>query len=486
MSQSTFDDGTLRLQTHPYIITVASEKGGVGKTTLATNLAIYLKAMREDLPVTIISFDNHFTIDLMFKINEPKVGGTVRDLLMGRPMNELFQLGQYGVGYIPSSTELENIQYLFGAPMALARLLAGSGVAGIVIIDTRPELNVFTLNALYAADQVLVPVKDLPSLENCKNIFALFDRYGIEKKSLTLLPCLIDGRIRFEGAHRDQKSLLQSLAADRGYHCLDLSISKSPKVESLGTNPDGKIYPILTHARGTEVFKQYALLTRHILREFDATREPRCQYNSTFDRQRYLREKDAYLARLESLAERCPICGVALAEGPERRRFYYETSDGVTRGFLHNDCFVEMLCGTLYGPYDHSQGVRIARPLIIENACKSVSLFMPGLLGDVDILDFRQFDPACRLIFRREVPLAGFAGEEQNKSRQRLHLLLNQAQVGFAGRLRAGSWLAVHPVDPANPEKVLREDNYQAVRRLQTRIVDSREDAYPSLPTCLN
>ncbi|NIP49193.1 MAG: ParA family protein, partial [Gammaproteobacteria bacterium] len=42
----------------PFVITVASEKGGVGKTTIATNLAVYLKALREDLPVTIASFDN--------------------------------------------------------------------------------------------------------------------------------------------------------------------------------------------------------------------------------------------------------------------------------------------------------------------------------------------------------------------------------------------------------------------------------------------
>jgi len=474
------------VQTHPYIIVVASEKGGVGKTTLATNLAIYLKAMREDLPVTILSFDNHFTIDRMFEINEPKGSGTVRELLMGTRMSDLFRLGQYGVGYIPSSNGLGDIQYRFGAPMTLARLLAESGVTGMVIIDTRPELNVFTLNALYAADRVLVPVKDMPSLENCKHIFTFFDRYGIDKKSLSLLPCLIDGRIRFEGASRDQKTLLQSLAADRGYHCLDISISKSPKVESLGTNPDGKIYPVLTHARGTEVFKQYALLTRHLLREFDETQEPRCQVNNTFDRERYLRQKESYLARLETLAEDCLICGMPLAKHPESRSFYYETSDGGMRGFLHNDCFVEMLCGTLYGPYDHSQGISVARPMIIENAGKSLSLFMPGVLGDIDILDFRQFDPACRLIFRKEVLLTGFVGKEESRSRHRLNLLLNRSQVGFAGRLREGSWLVVHPVDPANPEKVLREDNYQALRQLQTKIVDKRADLYPSLPTYLS
>ena len=59
----------------PYIVTISSEKGGVGKTTLATNLAIYLKGLVEDLPVTLFSFDNHFTVDQMFALNK-KTGGS--------------------------------------------------------------------------------------------------------------------------------------------------------------------------------------------------------------------------------------------------------------------------------------------------------------------------------------------------------------------------------------------------------------------------
>jgi cellulose biosynthesis protein BcsQ len=194
------------MQNYPYIITIASEKGGVGKTTLATNLAIYLSAMREDLPVTIFSFDNHFTIDRMFEINGQKSRATVHDLLMGESASNLVHTGQYGVNYIPSSTELGDIHERFKGPMTLARILAESGLSGIVIIDTRPDLNILTQNALYAADRVLIPVKDMPSLENCKNIFALFDLYNMDKKTLALLPCLIDSRIKFDGVFKDQKT----------------------------------------------------------------------------------------------------------------------------------------------------------------------------------------------------------------------------------------------------------------------------------------
>ena len=80
----------------PYILTISSEKGGVGKTTLATNLAIYLKAMQENLPVTIISFDNHFTVDQMFELKGQKAHGSVEDLLTGTRGADLLHQGQYG------------------------------------------------------------------------------------------------------------------------------------------------------------------------------------------------------------------------------------------------------------------------------------------------------------------------------------------------------------------------------------------------------
>lgn len=462
------------MHSYPYTITISSEKGGVGKTTLATNLAIYLKAMREDLPVTILSFDNHFTIDKMFELQKRSDNSPdVHELLMGAKASEVVQTGQYGVGFIRSSTELGDIHERFKGPMTLTRMLAESGISGIVIIDTRPDLNILTQNALYAADRVLIPVKDLPSLENCKNIFALFDQRGIDKKSLSLIPCLIDSRIKFDGIFKDQKTLLRAIAVNRGYRCMDSYISKSPKVESLNTNPDGKIYPILTHARGTEVHSQFMEISRDLLRSVDATKETRACLYHTWLLEKEAHKKELYLGRLEGLTERCLICGTLLAEHPDDRSYYFETSDRSARGFLHGNCVNHMLCSALYNVHENHPTFDSAKAVINEKAANGVSLLLPQIDMNSCRLDYRQFSMAGEQLLQKNIAMPGFEAGELNGVNDRLYLLLNEALAGFEGALRKESWLSVYPVDSSNPEAVLHDESYKTVQRLQRQIAET-------------
>ena len=94
-----------------YVIAIASEKGGVGKTTLATNLAIYLKGLAEDLPVTLFSFDNHFTVDQMFQLSKTVNTQHVGQLFTGSNPADLLSDGQYGVSFVQSSRNLFENQH---------------------------------------------------------------------------------------------------------------------------------------------------------------------------------------------------------------------------------------------------------------------------------------------------------------------------------------------------------------------------------------
>ena len=455
------------MQDFPYVITVSSEKGGVGKTTLATNLAIFLKALDEDLPVTIFSFDNHFTVDKMFEIKGQHSKGDVTDLLSAVPAGELINTGQYGVCYIPSSAALSEFKGSVESPMVLTRLLAFSRLPGIVIIDTRPDLDILTKNALYAADRVIIPVKDMASLENCRNIFEQFDKRGLDKKSLALIPCLVDSRIKFDGPFGDQKTLLKAYAINRGYRCFDTYISKSPKVESLNTNPDGRIYPILTHARNTDVYGQFTSLAKTILEEYRSSREPR----SMLARQWFLSEeergKEAYLNRLTGLKKTCPLCERPLLHGESgTAAFYFETSDKGTCGFIEEECYLGLLKSEIYrvnrelGCDDPAWGV------LRDSSRKSSFFFTPLENGKGPLVEVVSFDLEGLQLMKRLYPLREYKGGVLGGERSRLYSFVAKAMETRIGK-PGNDFIVVHPVDPRTPGAILREDNYREFSRLK-------------------
>ena len=455
---------------YPYIITVSSEKGGVGKTTLATNLAIFLKALDENLSVSIFSFDNHCTVDRMFEIKGPPLGGNVADFLLGARGAELLRTGQYGVDYIPSSRDLAGLKGSLTGPLFLARLLAESRIPGILIIDTRPDLDILTQNALFAADRVIIPVKDMASLENCRNIFDLFENRGFDRKALTLIPCIIDSRIKFDSPFRDQRSLLKAYAINRGYRCLDAYISKSPKVESLGTNPSGKVYPVLTYARNTEVHAQFLHLARTVLDEFRATPSPRSLLFQQWLASEQERSRASLSARLAALRKSCPCCGLSHGDmSPGQIGYYFETSDGSAAGFLDDSCFSELLLSSVY-----RLGANLLpddpRFTLFKDATKGSSFtFRCTDSGNESMVEMARFDENGSLVSRKLYPIREHDGGFLRRERSRLHMLVTGTLDQDGGK--SGSvYLIVHPVPREAPEQMLEEENYRRFTQVKSRI----------------
>ena len=308
----------------PFIVTLASEKGGVGKTTIATNLAVYLKALREDLPVTIASFDNHFSVDQMFAI-AGRSAGSVADLLEDRAIESLVHLGEYGVQFIASERRLAAPDE---PPQKLAGRLRGLPLDGILVLDTRPIMDWFTRAALLAADLVLVPVKDRASLVNAAAIRALLEKQAAGQR-LWLVPSLVDARARLNADIRI-KDFLVYAAGERDYQVVETFISKSPKVESLSSGFSSRIFPVLTHARQTAVHGQLRKLAEFVLGRFDS--------HETGPNEN-LQGRNAFSGGLRHLVVECPICST---RSIDRQGHFYFDLRSRRCGFLHPDCLPVM------------------------------------------------------------------------------------------------------------------------------------------------
>lgn len=160
------------------VLTVANQKGGVGKTTSAAAVAAWLGRFQNHR-VLVVDLDPQSNLSATFPYSDSSDIGAYELISRGADIKSAIHDAD-GVDIIPASAQLANVNLEVtqtGKEYRLRECLSEIQDAyDYIIIDTAPSLGLLTVNALVAADYLIVPTSaDVYSLNSIGQLYSTYE-----------------------------------------------------------------------------------------------------------------------------------------------------------------------------------------------------------------------------------------------------------------------------------------------------------------------